>query len=253
MKIVVIGGTGLIGSKLVKRLEARGHETIAASPASGVNTMTGEGLAEVLAGAQVVVDVANSPSFEDKAVMEFFRTSGRNLLAAEAAAGVKHHVALSVVGTDRLQDSGYFRAKLAQEKLIEEARIPYTLVHSTQFFEFMFGIAQSGTRGDRVHLSPAMMQPIFSDDVADALVDLVLGSPVNGLVEIAGPEPIRISTAVEKYLRQIGDRREIVVDDKTTYFGALLDDKTLMPGAGARVGRTAYSEWVRTATPPPAR
>ena len=253
MKIVVIGGTGLIGSKLVKRLEARGQEAIAASPASGVNTMTGEGLAEVLAGAHVVVDVANSPSFEDKAVMEFFRTSGRNLLAAEAAAGVRHHVALSVVGTDRLQDSGYFRAKLAQEKLIEEARIPYTLVHSTQFFEFMFGIAQSGIQGDKIHLSPAMMQPIFSDDVADALVDLVLGSPVNGLVEIAGPEPIRISTAVEKYLRQIGDRREIVVDDKTTYFGALLDDKTLMPGAGARVGRMAYSEGVRTATPPPAR
>ncbi len=253
MKIVVIGGTGLIGSKLVKRLEARGQEAIAASPASGVNTMTGEGLAEVLAGAHVVVDVANSPSFEDRAVMEFFRTSGRNLLAAEAAAGVRHHVALSVVGTDRLQDSGYFRAKLAQEKLIEEARIPYTLVHSTQFFEFMFGIAQSGIQGDKIHLSPAMMQPIFSDDVADALVDLVLGSPVNGLVEIAGPEPIRISTAVEKYLRQIGDRREIVVDDKTTYFGALLDDKTLMPGAGARVGRMAYSEWVRTATPPPAR
>lgn len=253
MKIVVIGGTGLIGSKLVTRLQAKGHDVIAASPASGVNTMTGEGLAEALAGAQVVVDVANSPSFEDKAVMEFFQTSGRNLLTAEAAAGVKHHVALSVVGTDRLQDSGYFRAKLAQEKLIKDANIPYTLVHSTQFFEFMFGIAQSGAQGDKIHLSPAMMQPIFSDDVADALVDLVLSPPVNGLVEIAGPEQIRISNAVEKYLRQIGDRREIVVDDKTKYFGALLDDKTLMPGAGVRVGKTAYSDWVRTATPPPAR
>ncbi|MDW9416383.1 NAD(P)H-binding protein [Sinorhizobium meliloti] len=253
MKIVVIGGSGLIGSKLVKRLQAKGHEVIAASPASGVNTITGEGLAEVLTGAQVVVDVANSPSFEDKAVMEFFQTSGRNLLAAEAAAGVQHHVALSVVGTDRLQDSGYFRAKLAQEKLIKEAKIPYTLVHSTQFFEFMFGIAQSGVQGDKVHLSPAMMQPIFSDDVADALADLVLGPPINGVAEIAGPEPIRISDAVEKYLRQIGDRREIIVDNKTKYFGALLDDKTLMPGAGVRVGKTVYSEWVKTATPPPAR
>ncbi|WP_105423537.1 SDR family oxidoreductase [Neorhizobium sp. T25_27] len=253
MKVVVIGGTGLIGSKLVKLLQVKGQEVIAASPASGVNTITGEGLAEVLKGAEVVVDVANSPSFEDKAVMEFFQKSGRNLLTAETAAGIKHHVALSVVGTDRLQDSGYFRAKLAQEKLIREAKIPYTLVHSTQFFEFMFGIAQSGTQGGKVHLSPAMMQPIASDDVADALVDLVLGPPINGVAEIAGPEPIRISDAVEKYLRQIGDRNEVVVDDKAKYFGALLDDKTLMPGAGVRVGKTAFSDWVKTATPPPAR
>ncbi|QFY63353.1 SDR family oxidoreductase (plasmid) [Rhizobium grahamii] len=253
MKIVVIGGTGLIGSKLVKRLETKGHEVIAASPASGVNTVTGEGLAEVLAGAQVVVDVANSPSFEDKAVMEFFQASGRNLLSAEAAAGVKHHVALSVVGTERLQDSGYFRAKLVQENLIRESKIPYTLVHSTQFFEFMFGIAQSGVQGDKVHLSPALMQPIFSDDVADALAEIVLGSPSNGVKEIAGPEPIRIADAVEKYLRQIGDKREIVVDNKTPYFGAVLNDKTLMPTAGVLLGRTAYSEWVKTATPPPAR
>ncbi len=253
MKIVVIGGTGLIGSKLVKRLQVKGHEVIAASPASGVNTMTGEGLAAVLTGAQVVVDVANSPSFGDKAVMEFFQTSGRNLLTAEAVAGVKHHVALSVVGTERLQDSGYFRAKLAQEKLIKDASIPYTLVHSTQFFEFMFGIAQSGAQGDKVHLSPALMQPIYSDDVADALTDLVLGSPANGVVEIAGPEPIRIADAVASYLRQIGDGREIVVDDKTRYFGALLDDKTLMPADGVQLGKTAFSEWVKTATPPPAR
>ncbi|KRB55282.1 NmrA family transcriptional regulator [Rhizobium sp. Root708] len=253
MKIVVIGGTGLIGSKLVKRLETKGHEVIAASPASGVNAVTGEGLAEVLAGAQVVVDVANSPSFEDKAVMEFFQASGRNLLSAEAAAGVKHHVALSVVGTDRLQDSGYFRAKLVQENLIRESNVPFTLVHSTQFFEFMFGIAQSGVQGDKVHLSPALMQPIFSDDVADALAEIVLGSPSNGVKEIAGPEPIRIADAVEKYLRQIGDKREIVVDNKTPYFGAVLDDKTLMPTAGVLLGRTAYSEWVKTATPPPAR
>ncbi|WQO68653.1 SDR family oxidoreductase (plasmid) [Sinorhizobium medicae] len=253
MKIVVIGGTGLIGSKLVKRLQAKGHEVVAASPGSGVNTATGEGLADVLIGAQIVVDVANSPSFEDKAVMEFFQKSGQNLLAAEAAAGVKHHVALSVVGTDRLQDSGYFRAKLAQEKLIKDAKIPYTLVHSTQFFEFMFGIAQSGAQGEKVHLSPAMMQPIFSDDVADLLADLVLGQPVNGVAEIAGPEPIRIADAVTKYLRQIGDGREVVVDEKTPYFGALLDDKTLMPSKSVRLGKTKYSEWVKTATPPPAR
>ncbi|MFC5757932.1 SDR family oxidoreductase [Rhizobium sp. GCM10022189] len=253
MKIVVIGGTGLIGSKLVKRLEAKGHEAIAASPASGVNTVTGEGLAEVLAGAEVVVDVANSPSFADKAVMEFFQTSGRNLLSAESVAGVKHHVALSVVGTERLQDSGYFRAKLVQEKLIRESKIPFTLVHSTQFFEFMFGIAQSGAQGDKVHLSPAMMQPIFSDDVADALAEIVVGSPSNGVREIAGPEPIRISDAVTKYLRQIGDKREIVVDSKTPYFGVVLDDRMLMPGPGVHLGRTPYSEWVKTATPPPAR
>jgi uncharacterized protein YbjT (DUF2867 family) len=253
MKIVVIGGTGLIGSKLVKRLEAKGHEVIAASPASGVNTVTGEGLAEVLTGAQVVVDVANSPSFEDKAVMEFFQESGRNLLAAEAIAGVKHHVALSVVGTERLQTSGYFRAKLVQEELIRGSAIPYTLVHSTQFFEFMFGIAQSGAQGDKVHLSPALMQPIYSDDVAEALANITVGSPINGLQEIAGPEPISIADAVTKYLRQIGDAREIVVDDKTPYFGSILDDKTLMPGAGALIGRTAFSEWVKTATPPPAR
>lgn len=253
MKIVVIGGTGLIGSKLVKRLQAKGHDVIAASPASGVNTVTGEGLADVLSGAQIVVDVANSPSFEDKAVMEFFQKSGQNLLAAEKTAGVKHHVALSVVGTERLQDSGYFRAKLAQEKLIKEAGIPYTLVHSTQFFEFMFGIAQSGAQGDKVHLSPAMMQPIYSDDVADLLADSVLAEPVNGIAEIAGPEPIRIADAVTTYLRQIGDSREVVVDDKAAYFGALLDDKTLMPGSGARLGNTAYSEWVKTATPPPGR
>ncbi|KQY14299.1 NmrA family transcriptional regulator [Rhizobium sp. Root73] len=253
MKIVVIGGTGLIGSKLVRRLQAKGHDVIAASPASGVNTITGEGLAEALLGAQVVVDVANSPSFEDKAVMEFFQTSGRNLLTAEVAAGIKHHVALSVVGTERLQASGYFRAKLAQEALIKESNVPYTLVHSTQFFEFMFGIAQSGTQGDKVHLSPALMQPIVSDDVADALADLVVGAPTNGIVEIAGPESIRIADAVTKYLRQIGDSREIVVDGNTPYFGAVLDDRTLMPSAGVRVGTTAFSEWVKTATPPPAR
>jgi uncharacterized protein YbjT (DUF2867 family) len=251
MKIVVIGGTGLIGSKLVKRLQAKGHETIAASPATGVNTITGEGLADVLKGAQVVVDLSNSPSFEDKAVMEFFQTAGRNIASAEAAAGVKHHVALSVVGTERLPDSGYMRAKLAQEKIIKESGIPYSLVHSTQFFEFMFGIAQSGVQGDKVHLSPAMMQPIFSDDVADALVDVVLGNPLNATVEIAGPEPITIADAVTRYMRQIGDKREVISDDQTRYFGALLKEGSLMPGSQARIGRTRYSEWVKTATPPP--
>ncbi|MGV2104206.1 SDR family oxidoreductase [Rhizobium sp. 21-4511-3d] len=251
MKIVVIGGTGLIGSKLVKRLQAKGHEVVAASPSSGVNTITGEGLAEAFAGAQVVVDLANSPSFEDKAVMEFFQKSGRNLMAAETAAGVKHHLALSVVGTDRLPESGYLRAKLAQEKIIKESGIPYTLVHSTQFFEFMFGIAQSGAQGDKVHLSPAMMQPIFSEDVADALVDFVLGVPLNKTVEIAGPEKIRMADAVGKYLRQIGDAREIVVDRQTRYFGAILDDSSLVPASAAWLGKVSYSEWVKTATPPP--
>ena len=195
MKIVVIGGSGLIGSKLVANLRQRGHEVLAASPASGVNTITGEGLAEALAGAQVVVDVANSPSFEDKAVLEFFQTAGRNLLAAEAAAGVKHHVALSVVGTDRLAESGYFRGKIAQEKLIREGSIPYTIVHSTQFFEFLGGIAQSGADGQTVKLSPAFVQPIASDDVAAAMAKYTLDAPLNGVVEIAGPERVRICSA----------------------------------------------------------
>ncbi len=253
MKIVVIGGTGLIGTKLVERLQANGHEVIAASPASGVNTITGEGLADVFADAQIVVDVANSPSFEDDAVMEFFQTSGRNLMEAETAAGVGHHLALSVVGTERLQDSGYFRAKLAQEKIVKESGIPYTLVRATQFFEFMFGIAQSGTQGDKVHLSPAMMQPIYSDDVADALADFALGSPLNGTAEIAGVERIRTAEAVGKYMRHIGDVREIVDDSQTRYFGALLNDETLLPSEGARLGRTLFSDWVQTASRPPAR
>ena len=191
MKIVVIGGSGLIGKKLVNNLRQQGHEVVAASPSSGVNTLTGEGLAEALAGAQVVVDVANSPSFEDKAVLEFFETSGRNLLAAEAAAGVGHHVALSVVGTDRLLASGYFRAKMAQENLIKASTIPYTIVRATQFFEFVGGIAQSATDGQTVRLPPALMQPIVSDDVAAALADVAVGEPLNGTVELAGPEPIR--------------------------------------------------------------
>ena len=252
MKIVVIGGTGLIGSKLVKRLQSNGHEVLAASPNSGVNTITGEGLADALKGAQIVVDVANSPSFEDNAVMEFFQTSGKNLLAAEAAAGVQHHIALSVVGTERLQDSGYFRAKLAQEKLIKESAVPYSLVHSTQFFEFMGSIAQSGTQGQEVHISPALIQPISSEDVADAMADVVLGSPVNGTVEIAGPESGRLSDLVSVYLKQVQDTREVVIDAKSKYFGVELDDKSLMPAAGARIGSVKFSEWVKTASPPQA-
>ena len=210
MKIVVIGGSGLIGSKLVNNLRQRGHEVVAASPSSGVNTLTGEGLADALAGARVVVDVANSPSFEDKAVMEFFETSGRNLLAAEAAAGVGHHVALSVVGADRLPDSGYLRAKVAQEKLIKASKIPYTIVRATQFFEFAGGIAQSATEGQTVRLSPALMQPIVSDDVAAALADVALGAPVNGTVELAGPERFSLDELVQHFLDAKHDARRVV-------------------------------------------
>src|SRR5881296_737347 len=205
MKIVVIGGTGLIGTKLVNNLRQRGHEVVAASPSSGVNTFTGEGLAEVLTGAQVVVDVANAPSWEDKAVLEFFETSTRNLLAAEVAAGVRHHVALSVVGTERLLQSGFFRAKMAQEDLINASKFPYTIVRSTQFFEFVNGIAQSATDGQTVRLSPALVQPIVSDDVADALADIAVGEPVNGTVELAGPEPIPLDELVRRFLSATRD------------------------------------------------
>jgi uncharacterized protein YbjT (DUF2867 family) len=244
MKIVVIGGTGLIGSKLVKLLAARGHEAAAASPNTGVNTLTGEGLAAALAGAEVVVDVANSPSFEDKAVMDFFETSGRNLLAAEAVAGVKHHVALSVVGTERLQDSGYFRAKLAQEKLIQAARIPYTLVRATQFMEFIGGIAQSGTEGDTVRVSPAQFQPIASDDVAQLLADVTLAAPVNGMVEIAGPERVGLAALVQRYLKAIGDPRNVMADAAAPYFGVRLDDRSLTPGDKPRLGTIGFDAWI---------
>ena len=239
MKIVVIGGSGLIGTKLVSRLRQRGHDVIAASPASGVNTITREGLAEALSDAQVVVDVANSPSFEDKAALEFFETSGRNLLAAEAAAGVGHHVALSVVGTERLQDSGYFRAKLAQERLIKASGIPYTIVRATQFFEFVGGIAQSGTVGQTVRLSPALVQPISSDDVAAALADMTVGAPVNGTVEVAGPERIPLDELVGRFLRATQDPREVVTDIHAGYFGVELNDQSLTAGDGARIARDA--------------
>jgi len=243
MKILVIGGTGLIGSKLVKLLTERGHEAIAASPATGVNTITGEGLDVALAGVDVVVDVANSPSFEDKAVLEFFQTSGRNLLAAEKRAGVRHHVALSVVGTRRLAESGYFRGKIAQEDLIEAAGIPYTIVHSTQFFEFLGGIVQSGTQGEEVRLSSAYVQPIASDDVALAMADATLGAPVNGIVEIAGPEKVRLSELAQRYMGRIGDTRTVQADAGVRYFGALLDDDTLVPGSGPRLGKIDFETW----------
>lgn len=244
MKIVVIGGTGLIGSKLVNNLRQLGHEVIAASPASGVNTITGEGLASALEGAAIVVDVANSPSFEDKAVLEFFETSGKNLLAAEKIAGVQHHIALSVVGTDRLAESGYFRAKIAQEKLIREAGLPYTIVHSTQFFEFLGGIAKSGTQGETVHLSTAFVQPISSDDVAAALTEVVAATPKNDIVEIAGPERIRLTDIVQRYLSAMNDSRTIVADAQARYFGALLTDDVLVPGEGAYLGTTSFETWM---------
>jgi uncharacterized protein YbjT (DUF2867 family) len=248
MKIVVIGGSGLIGTKVVSRLRQKGHDVVAASPNSGVNTITGEGLAEALTGAQVVVDVANSPSFEDRAVLQFFETSGRNLLAAEAGAGVKHHVALSVVGSDRLPDSGYLRAKMAQESLIKASKIPYTIVRSTQFFEFVSGIAQSATIGQTVRLSPALLQPIGSDDVADAVADATLGAPVNGMIEIAGPERIPLDELARRFLRATKDARQVVADAHARYFGAELDDRSLTPGDNPRLGSTRYEDWLGRAS-----
>ena len=243
MKIVVIGGTGLIGSQVVNNLNQLGHEVIAASPASGVNTITGEGLAETIAGAAAVVDLANSPSFEDKDVMEFFETSGRNLLAAEKAAGVKLHIALSVVGTDRMPDSGYMRAKLVQEKLIRESGIPYTIVHSTQFFEFLASIAAAGTEGDIVRLSPALYQPIASADVARAVSDVAVGEPVNGIVEIGGPDKIGMSELVKKYLAKNNDPRKVIADIHARYFGSELTDDMLVPGPGAWIGKIDFDNW----------
>ncbi len=245
MKIVIIGGTGLIGSKLVNILRERGHDAVAASPNSGVNTMTGEGLDQALAGADVVVDVANSPSFADDAVLDFFTTSGRNLLAAAAKAGVKHHVALSVVGTDRLAESGYFRGKIAQEKLIRESGLPYTIVHSTQFFEFLGGIAASAAAGDTIRLSPAYIQAISSDDVAVAMADYTLGQPTNGVVEIAGPEKVRLSDLVQHYLTFKQDPRTVIADEHARYFGAELQPDTLVPGPQARLGAIKVDSWLQ--------
>lgn len=243
MKIVVIGGSGLIGSKVVGKLRQLGHEVVSASPASGVNTITGEGLAEALENAEVVVDVANSPSFEDNAVLEFFQTSGRNLLAAEKVAGVKHHIALSVVGTARLQQSGYFRAKQAQEDLIRQAGIPYSIVHSTQFFEFLGSIAASGASGEAIHLSPASIQPIASEDVAAAVVEVALGTPINGIVEIAGPDRISLANLVQQYLIKNNDQRKVVADVKAKYYGAELNDQSLVPGDNPRLGKIDFEFW----------
>jgi uncharacterized protein YbjT (DUF2867 family) len=248
-KIVVIGGSGLIGTKLVKNLLRQGHEVVAASPSTGVNTITGEGLAEALAGAQVVVDVANAPSWEDQAVLEFFEKSGRNLLAAEAAAGVGHHVALSVVGTERLLASGYFRAKLAQENLIKASSIPYTIVRATQFFEFVGGIAQAATQGETVRLPAALMQPIVSDDVADVMADVAVAEPLNGTIELAGPEPIRQDELVRKFLSATGDPRTVTTDPSALYYGIALTDQSLTPGDNPRIGPTRFEDWLSHSIP----
>jgi uncharacterized protein YbjT (DUF2867 family) len=245
MKIVVIGGTGLIGSKTVAILRQGGHEVLAASPKSGINTITGEGLKDALAGAQVVIDLANSPSFEDKAVMEFFETSGRNLLAAEAAAGVRHHVALSIVGTDRTPDNGYFRAKVAQEKLIVASGIPYTIIRATQFMEFLRAIADAGADGNVVRLSPGLFQPIAADDVAVSVADVALAAPRNGIVEIAGPERAPFNEIVARYLKAIGDPREVVRDPEARYWGGRVEEHSLVPLGEARLGRIGLDEWLR--------
>jgi uncharacterized protein YbjT (DUF2867 family) len=244
MKIVVIGGSGLIGKKVVKDLRQRGHDVLAASPSSGVNTVTGEGLAQALAGAQVVVDVSNAPNWEDNAVLAFFETSGRNLLAAEAAAGVGHHVALSVVGTDRLRASGYFRAKLAQEKLIKASPIPYTIVRATQFFEFVGGIAQFATEGQTVRVPPVLMQPIAADDVAAVLADVALAEPLYGTVELAGPERIRQDDLVRRFLNATGDARTVIADPKALYYGIAVNDRSLTPGDHPRLGSTHFEDWL---------
>jgi len=246
MKIVVIGGTGLIGSKLVNQLESLGHEVVTASPSRGVNTLTGEGVAEALKGASVVVDVSNSPSFEDAAVLKFFETSCRHLLPAEKAAGIIHHIALSVVGTDLLSECGYFRAKLAQENLIKSSRIPYTIVRATQFFEFLDGIAQSSTIGQTVRLSPTFLQPIASEDVATALCLVVFEPPLNGIIEIAGPERFRFSELMKEYLKAIKDPRTVTSDVHAKYFGAELNDHTLIPQKKARLGSTHFKSWLES-------
>jgi uncharacterized protein YbjT (DUF2867 family) len=249
MKIVVIGGTGLIGSKTVAILRQGGHEVVAASPRSGINSVTGEGIKEAVAGAQVVIDLANSPSFDNKAVLEFFETSGRNLLAAEAAAGVAHHIALSIVGTDRTPDNGYFRAKVAQEKLIESSGIPYTIIRSTQFLEFLGAIADSAADGNRIRLSPGLFQPIAADDVAVLVADVALAAPRNGIVEIAGPERAPFNEIVARYLKGLGDPREVVSDPEARYWGGRVEEHSLVPLREARLGRIGLDEWLRRSRP----
>jgi uncharacterized protein YbjT (DUF2867 family) len=247
MKILVIGGTGLIGSKTVAILRQGGHEVVAASPNSGVNTITGEGVREAVAGSQVVIDLANSPSFEDKAVLEFFETSGRNLLAAETAAGVRHHVALSIVGTDRTPDNGYFRAKVAQENLIKTSGIPYTIIRSTQFLEFLRGIAASSADGNVVRISPGLFQPIAANDVAAIVAEVALAAPRNGTIEIAGPERAPFNEIVARYLKAVGDRREVVRDPEARYFGSKVEEHSLVPLGEVRLGRIGFDEWLRGA------
>ena len=245
MKIVVIGGTGLIGSKTVSKLKKLGHEVLAASPNTGVNTITGEGLSEALKGADKVVDVANSPSFADDDVMEFFKTSGNHLLAAEQEAGVKHHIALSVVGADRLPNSGYLRAKVEQERLIRESRIPYTILHSTQFFEFAGAIVSEGTVGDTIHLSSALFQPIASEEVVNAMVDITVKDPINDTVEIGGPEKMGMNQFAKIYLDMKQDKREVIGDAKALYFGTVINDQSLVPANDARKGSVRYEDWIR--------
>jgi uncharacterized protein YbjT (DUF2867 family) len=244
MKIVVIGGSGLIGSKVVTKLGDHGHEAVPASPDSGVNTLTGEGLADTLKGAAVVVDVSNSPSFDDAAVLEFFETSTRNLLDAETAAGVGHHVALSVVGTDRLPDSGYMRAKVAQEKLIQGSSIPYSIIHATQFFEFVNRIADDATDGDTVSLPPVLIQPMAANDVATAVVGVAVAEPLNGIAEVAGPEQFRFDDFIRRGLKARDDPRQVIADPDARYFGAVLDERSLVPGDGARLGETSFDDWL---------
>jgi uncharacterized protein YbjT (DUF2867 family) len=245
MKIVVIGGTGLIGSKTVPILRQGGHEVVAASPKTGVDSLTGEGLKEAMAGTSVVIDLANSPSFEDKAVLEFFQTSGRNLLAAEAAAGVGHHVALSIVGTDRSPDNGYFRAKVVQERLIESSGLPYTIVRSTQFLEFLGAIADSSAQGSLVRLSPGLFQPIAADDVASIVADVALGWPRNAILDIAGPERAPFNEIVSRYLKAVGDPRKVVSDPEARYWGGRVEERSLVPLGEARLGRIGLDEWLR--------
>lgn len=245
MKIVVIGGTGLIGTKCVAILRQGGHEVVAASPRTGVNSITGDGLKEAMADTQVVVDLSNSPSFEDKAVMEFFATSGRNLAAAEAVAGVRHHVALSIVGTDRSPGNGYFRAKVAQEKLIESSGIPYTIIRATQFLEFLGGIADSSSDGHTVRLSPGLFQPIAAEDVAPIVAEVALAAPRNGIVEIAGPERAPFNDIIARYLKAIGDPRQVVCDPEARYFGSRVEERSLVPLGEARLGRIGLNEWLR--------
>lgn len=248
MKIVVIGGTGLIGSKLVNILRERGHDALAAAPSTGVNSITREGLAQAMDGADIVVDVANAPSWEEQAVLDFFETSSRNLLAAEAAAGVRHHVALSIVGSERLPENGYFRAKVAQENLIKASGIPYTILRATQFFEFVGGIAQAATVGEEICLSPALIQPMASDDVVAALVEVTLAAPVNGTVEVAGPEAMPLDELVRRFLQATQDTRKVVPDVHARYFGSVLDDQSLTPGKNPRLGAIRFKDWLGQST-----